>query len=79
MVYHYLEEIGLNGQHYSVHKLRHTAATLMYQHGEVDVLILKDMLGHEQLSTTEIYTHLENKQLRDAAKKNPLSKQKADK
>ena len=47
----------------------------MYQHGEVDVLILKDMLGHEQLSTTEIYTHLENKQLRDAAKKNPLSKQ----
>jgi site-specific recombinase XerD len=45
----------------------------MYQHGEVDVLILKDMLGHEQLSTTEIYTHLENKQLRDAAKKNPLS------
>ena len=77
MVYHYLEEIGLNGQHYSVHKLRHTAATLMYQHGEVDVLILKDMLGHEQLSTTEIYTHLENKQLRDAAKKNPLSKQKS--
>ena len=76
MVYHYLEEIGLNGQHYSVHKLRHTAATLMYQHGEVDVLILKDMLGHEQLSTTEIYTHLENKQLRDAAKKNPLSSQK---
>lgn len=76
MVYHYLEEIGLNGQHYSVHKLRHTAATLMYQHGEVDVLILKDMLGHEQLSTTEIYTHLENKQLRDAAKKNPLSGQK---
>jgi site-specific recombinase XerD len=75
MVYHYLEEIGLNGQHYSVHKLRHTAATLMYQHGEVDVLILKDMLGHEQLSTTEIYTHLENKQLRDAAKKNPLSSQ----
>ena len=75
MVYHYLEEIGLSGQHYSVHKLRHTAATLMYQHGEVDVLILKDMLGHEQLSTTEIYTHLENKQLRDAAKKNPLSNQ----
>lgn len=72
MVYHYLEEIGLNGQHYSVHKLRHTAATLMYQHGEVDVLVLKDMLGHEALSTTEIYTHLENKQLRDAAKKNPL-------
>ena len=75
MVYHYLKEIGLDGQHYSVHKLRHTAATLMYQHGNVDVLILKDMLGHENLSTTEIYIHLENSQLREAAKSNPLSKE----
>lgn len=75
MVYHYLKEIGLDGQHYSVHKLRHTAATLMYQHGSVDVLVLKDMLGHENLATTEIYTHLENKQLREAAKSNPLSKE----
>lgn len=75
MVYHYLKEIGLDGQHYSVHKLRHTAATLMYQHGGVDVLVLKDMLGHENLVTTEIYTHLENKQLREAAKNNPLSKE----
>ncbi len=73
MVYHYLEEIGLDGQHYSVHKLRHTAATLMYQHGDVDVLVIKDMLGHENLTTTEIYTHLENKQLRAASKSNPLS------
>lgn len=73
MVYHYLKEIGLDGQHYSVHKLRHTAATLMYQHGDVDVLILKEMLGHENLSTTEIYTHIDNKQLRQAAKSNPLS------
>ncbi len=75
MVYNYLKEIGLDGQHYSVHKLRHTAATLMYQHGDVDVLVLKDMLGHENLATTEIYTHLENKQLREAAKSNPLSKE----
>lgn len=75
MVYHYLKEIGLDGQHYSVHKLRHTAATLMYQHGGVDVLVLKDMLGHENLVTTEIYTHLESKQLREAAKSNPLSKE----
>ena len=74
MVYHYLEKIGLDGQHYSVHKLRHTAATLMYQHGDVDVLVLKDMLGHENLSTTEIYTHVENKQLREAVSKNPLNK-----
>ncbi len=75
MVYHYLEKIGLDGQHYSVHKLRHTAATLMYQHGDADVLLLKEMLGHENLSTTEIYTHIENKQLREAVKNNPLSKE----
>lgn len=73
MVYNYLKKIGLDGNHYSVHKLRHTAATLMYQYGDVDVLIIKDMLGHENLSTTEIYTHIENKQLREAVKKNPLS------
>lgn len=76
MVYRYLEKIGLDGQHYSVHKLRHTAATLMYQHGNADVLLLKEMLGHENLSTTEIYTHIENKQLRDAVKNNPLSGEK---
>ena len=73
MVYHYLEKIGLDGNHYSVHKLRHTAATLLYQHGNVDVLVLKDMLGHENLSTTEIYTHVENKQLREAVENSPLS------
>lgn len=78
MVYKYLEKIGLDGQHYSVHKLRHTAATLMYQHGDVDVLVLKEMLGHENLATTEIYTHIENKQLREAAMKNPLSMEETD-
>lgn len=78
MVYHYLAEIGLDGQHYSVHKLRHTAATLMYQHGDVDVLILKEMLGHENLATTEIYTHIDSKQMRDAAKSNPLSMENTD-
>lgn len=78
MVYKSLEKIGLDGQHYSVHKLRHTAATLTYQYGDVDVLILKEMLGHENLSTTEIYTHLENKQLREAAKSNPLSGEKSN-
>ena len=74
-----VEKIGLDGQHYSVHKLRHTAATLMYQHSGIDVLVLKDLLGHENLSTTEIYTHIENKQLRDAISKNPLSGESADK
>lgn len=79
MVYHYLAEIGLDGQHYSVHKLRHTAATLMYQHGNVDILVLKDMLGHENLSTTEIYTHLENQQLREAVNNSPLNSLKQKK
>lgn len=79
MVYKQLEKIGLDGQHYSVHKLRHTAATLMYQHGEVDTLVIKEVLGHENLATTEIYTHLENKQLREAAKSTPLSSKKSAK
>ena len=73
-VYHYLEKIGLDSQGYSVHKLRHTAATLMYQHGNVDIRVLKDVLGHESLSTTEIYTHLDSSQIEAAAKSNPLSK-----
>lgn len=76
MVYKYLKAIGLDGQHYSVHKLRHTAATLMYKHGDVDVLLLKEVLGHENLSTTEIYTHIENEQIKDAISHNPLSKEK---
>ncbi len=78
MVYHYLDKIGLNGQHYSVHKLRHTAATLMYQHGDVDVVVLKEFLGHESLATTDIYTHIDNRQLRQAAKSNPLSQEASD-
>lgn len=74
LVYKYLEKIGLNAQGYSVHKLRHTAATLMYQHGDVDIRVLKDVLGHENLSTTEIYTHLDSSQIERAAKSNPLNK-----
>ena len=57
-----LAKIGLDAEGYSVHKLRHTAATLMYQHGEVDVRVLKEILGHESLSTTQIYTHVSNEQ-----------------
>ncbi|MGN0468589.1 MAG: tyrosine recombinase XerC [Acutalibacteraceae bacterium] len=78
MVYGYLKKIGLDGNHYSVHKLRHTAATLMYQYGDADVLVIKDMLGHENLATTEIYTHVENKQLREAVRNNPLSHENED-
>lgn len=74
LVYRYLDLAGLGGRGLSVHKLRHTAATLMYNEGEVDVLAIKDILGHEQLTTTQIYTHLSNKQLEDAANSNPLAK-----
>lgn len=74
LVYKYLEKIGLDSQGYSCHKLRHTAATLMYQHGNVDIRVLKEILGHENLGTTEIYTHLNSEQMEDAAKSNPLAK-----
>ncbi len=76
MVYKYLAEIGLDGQHYSVHKLRHTAATLIYQHSDTDVMVIKDVLGHENLSTTEIYTHVSSEEVRKAIANNPLSKEK---
>ncbi|WP_281691225.1 tyrosine recombinase XerC, partial [Neglectibacter timonensis] len=70
----YLDKIGLSGPGYSVHKLRHTAATLMYRHGHVDIRVLQDILGHENLGTTEIYTHTSSTQMEDAANANPLSK-----
>ncbi len=73
LVYKRLKEAGLEGKHMSVHKLRHTAATLMYQHGHTDVRVLKDILGHEDLSTTQIYTHLSDEQMQKAADSNPLS------
>ncbi len=63
---------GLSGMGFSVHKLRHTAATLMYQNG-VDVRALKEVLGHENLDTTQIYTHVANEQLRNAMNMNPLA------
>lgn len=79
LVYKYLEKIGLDSQGYSCHKLRHTAATLMYQHGNVDIRILKEILGHENLGTTEIYTHLNTEQMENAANSTPLSKVKPKK
>lgn len=78
MVYKYLELAGLEAKHFSVHKLRHTAATLMYQSGNVDVRVLKDILGHEQLNTTQIYTHVSNENMRNAMEQNPLAKIKKD-
>lgn len=73
MVYKYLDMAGLGMRRLSVHKLRHTAATLMYQSGEVDIRVLKDILGHEQLNTTQIYTHLTNRSMEDAMRHNPLA------
>ena len=73
LVYKYLSLAGLDYKHYSTHKLRHTAATLMYQTGKVDVRVLKEILGHEQLNTTQIYTHVSNKGMQDAIDNNPLS------
>lgn len=69
----YVKKLGLDSHKYTTHKLRHTAATLMHQSG-VDVRVLQEILGHKQLSTTEIYTHIDNKELRSAVEKNPLNK-----
>lgn len=73
MVKKYLGQAGLEYKNYSTHKLRHTAATLMYQTGEVDIRVLKDILGHEQLNTTQIYTHVSNDSMEEAMTKNPLA------
>lgn len=69
----HLRMAGLGNKGYSTHKLRHTAATLMYESGNVDVRALKDILGHEQLNTTQIYTHVSNEKLKEAMEANPLS------
>ena len=71
MVKKYLKRAGLDASLYSTHKLRHTAATLMLQNG-VDVRTLQEVLGHENLNTTQIYTHIDNAELRTAAAANPL-------
>ena len=69
----YLKKAGLDGMGFSTHKLRHTAATLMYQHGNVDIRVLKDILGHANLGTTQIYTHVSDAQIKRAVDANPLS------
>ncbi len=73
MVNHYLEKIGLGNQGYSPHKLRHTAATLMYQKGGVDIRTLQAILGHSNLGTTQIYTHIADEQIKKGLDANPLS------
>ena len=68
-----LKQAGLDTKNLSVHKLRHTAATLMYQYGNVDIRALQELLGHQSISTTEIYTHVNNEQVRNAVESNPLA------
>ena len=68
-----LQAAKLDTKKYSVHKLRHTAATLMYQYGKVDIRALQELLGHESISTTEIYTHVSNEQVKNAVENNPLA------
>ena len=68
-----LRKAGLDTSKYSTHKLRHTAATLMYQYGQVDIRALQELLGHKSISTTEIYTHVSNEQVRNAIENNPLA------
>lgn len=68
-----LKRSGLGNLGITTHKLRHTAATIMYQHGNVDTLVLRDILGHKSIATTEIYTHLADDNLRKAAENNPIA------
>ena len=68
-----LLQAGLDATQFSAHKLRHTAATMMLS-GGVDVKTVQEVLGHENLNTTQIYTHIENTELKIAAEANPLSK-----
>ena len=74
-----LDKAGLGGKGITTHKLRHTAATLMYQYGETDILTLKEVLGHSNISTTEIYTHLAKESTRNAVNSNPLAEVKKKK
>ena len=74
LVKKHISNLGLTNDKYTPHKLRHTAATLMYKYGNVDIRSLQSILGHENISTTQIYTHVDEEILRDAVKSNPLSK-----
>ena len=73
LVKKHISNAGFTNAKYTPHKLRHTAATLMYKHGNVDIRSLQNILGHESISTTQIYTHVDEEQLRDAVNSNPLS------
>lgn len=69
----HFKEANITGKKYTPHKLRHTAATLLYKYANVDIRTLKEILGHEDVSTTQIYTHVDDESLREAVKANPLA------
>ncbi len=73
LIKNWMRRSGLDIRRYSTHKLRHTAATLMYQYGHVDIRLLQQILGHASVSTTEIYTHVDDKRLHEAVEANPLA------
>lgn len=75
LVKKFIKKAGLFDEKYTPHKLRHTAATLMYKYGNVDIRALQQILGHESVSTTQIYTHIDDQKLREAVKSNPLSEE----
>ena len=74
LVEKYLKLAGLDDKNLSTHKLRHPAATLMHRHGHVDIRVLQEILGHENLGTTQIYTHVDSESIKEASMSNPLSK-----
>lgn len=73
LVKKFIEKAGLDSSKYTPHKLRHSAATLLYKYGKVDIRSLQKILGHENISTTTIYTHVDDQTLREAVNKNPLN------
>ena len=73
-----LQLAGLDTRKYSVHKLRHTAATIVYKESKGDVLLVKEFLGHSSVSTTEIYTHIEDEAVRKLVDSNPLNIERVD-
>ncbi|SUB57139.1 Tyrosine recombinase XerC [Peptoniphilus lacrimalis] len=73
MIEKHIRNSGLDPNKYTVHKLRHTAATLMYQYGNADIKSLQEILGHESITTTQIYTHVNDAMLKNTVEQNPLS------
>lgn len=69
----YFKAAGIDENRYSPHKLRHTAATIMYKEGNVDIRTVQEILGHVSISTTQIYTHINSDDMKDAADNNPFN------